>query len=243
MFSLYKKDLQSYFYSPFAYVVCALFLLVFSLELSNGLSNITTPVYTFSFSNIFYNNFFYFIFLIPVLTMRSFAEERKTGTETLLMSSPITIPKIVIGKFLAIATVFLLMITLSFVYPLITALLGQVYLSSLICSYIGFTSMGLLCIAIGMLMSSFTDNPIIAAITGEGAMIVLIFLDKFSQSDLIQSVPFLKSIFSIFSTQTRFNMFSMGILRLDDLIFFITSIIVVLAWVIIVNARRRWNRG
>lgn len=243
MFSLYKKELQSYFYSPFAYIVCALFLLIFTQEFVNGISNITTPIYTFSFSNIFYNNFFFFIFLIPVLTMRSFAEERKTGTETLLLSSPISIPKIVFGKFLAISTVFLLMITLSFVYPFITALLGQVYLSSLICSYIGFFSMGLLCIAIGMLMSAFTDNPIIAAITGEAAMIVLLFLDRFSQSDMIQSVPFFKSTLSVFATQTRFNMFSMGIIRLNDLIFFITSIAVVLAWIIIVNARRRWNRG
>lgn len=243
MFSLYKKELQSYFYSAFAYIICALFLLAFSLEFANGISNIVTPVYTFSFSNIFYNNFFYFIFLIPVLTMRSFAEERKSGTETLLLSSPISIPKIVFGKFLAIATVFLLMITLSFVYPLITALLGQVYLSSLICSYIGFVSIGLLCISIGMLMSSLTDNPIIAAVTGEGAMIVLLFLDRFSQSDMIQSIPLFKSVFSIFSTQTRFNMFSIGIIRLNDLVFFFTSIAVVLAWVVIVNARRRWNRG
>lgn len=243
MFSLYKKELQSYFYSPFAYIICALFLLIFTQEFANGISNITVPTYTFSFSDIFYNNFFYFIFLIPVLTMRSFAEERKTGTETLLLSSPISIPRIVLGKFLAISTVFLLMITLSFIYPFITALLGQVYLSSLICSYIGFISMGLLCIAIGMLMSSFTDNPIIAAITGEGAMIVLLFLDRISQSDLIQSIPFLKSVFSVFSTQTRFNLFSMGILRLDDLVFFITSIAVVIAWIIIANARRRWNRG
>ncbi len=243
MFSLYKKELQSYFYSPFAYIICALFLLIFSLVFVNGISNIATPIYTFSFSDIFYNNFFYFIFLIPVLTMRSFAEERKTGTETLLLSSPISIPKIVLGKFLAIGTVFLLMITLSFIYPFITALLGQVYLSSLICSYIGFFSMGLLCIAIGMLMSAFTDNPIIAAVTGEAAMVVLLFLDKFSQSDMIQSVPFFKSALSVFATQTRFNMFSMGIIRLNDLIFFITSIAVVLAWVIIANARRRWNRG
>ena len=78
MFALYKKEVQSYFYSPFAYVISALFLLVFSLSFISGISDMSSNVFRFSFSNIFYNNFFYFIFMIPLLTMRTFAEERKS---------------------------------------------------------------------------------------------------------------------------------------------------------------------
>ena len=85
MFSLYKKELRSYYCSPFAYIIAALFLLVFSLSFINGISNLSGHQFKFSFPNVFYNNFFYFILLIPMLTMRTFADERKSGTEVLLM--------------------------------------------------------------------------------------------------------------------------------------------------------------
>ena len=158
MHALYKKEVQSYFCSPFAYVVSALFLLVFSLSFINGISNMTSNVLKFSFSNIFYNSFFYFIFLIPLLTMRTFAEERKSHTETLWLSAPITIPQVVLAKFFAVATVFLLMMLLSLVYPLIAWWHGSVIVSSLICGYLGFFLWSLVCIAIGILISALTDS-------------------------------------------------------------------------------------
>ena len=110
MFSLYKKELRSYFYSPFAYVIAALFMLVFSIDFIGGLSNLEGTEYPFSFPNILYTNFFYFVFLIPALTMRTFADERKSGTEVLLITSPLNVFQIVLAKFLAVATVFLMMI-------------------------------------------------------------------------------------------------------------------------------------
>jgi ABC-2 type transport system permease protein len=243
MFSLYKKDLQSYFYSPFAYLVCALFMLIFSLSFINDISTLNSNVYQFFFTNVLYNNFFYFIFLIPALTMKSFAEERNKGTETLILSSPISIPKIVIAKFLAVSTVFLLMVSLSFIYPLITVIMGQVYWSSLICGYIGFFAMGLVSIAIGILMSSLTDTPIIAAVTGEAVMLILLFVDRFSESALVTSIPFLSNLLSWFSAQKRFNQFSSGIFSLSDLIFYLTFVAVILAWTMISIAKRRWSRG
>ena len=164
MFSLYKKELRSYFYSPFAYVIAALFMLVFSIDFISGLSNLQGTKYAFSFPNILYTNFFYFIFLIPALTMRTFADERKSGTEVLLITSPLNVFQIVLAKFLAIATVFLMMLLLTLFFPLLTMITGQVMWSSLVCGYLGFFLWGLVCIAIGMMMSSFTESPIIAAI-------------------------------------------------------------------------------
>ena len=77
MFSLYKKELRSYYCSPFAYIIAALFLLVFSLSFINGISNLSGHQFKFSFPNVFYNNFFYFILLIPMLTMRTFADLKR----------------------------------------------------------------------------------------------------------------------------------------------------------------------
>lgn len=243
MFALYKKEVQSFFCSPFAYVVSALFLLVFSLSFINGISNMDSSVLKFSFSNIFYNSFFYFIFLIPLLTMRTFAEERKSKTETIWLSAPVTIPQVVFAKFLAVATVFLMMLLLSLFFPLVAALHGTVIGSSLACGYLGFFLWSMVCIAIGIMMSALTDNPILAAVLGEAAMILVIFLDNFTNSALIQSVPFLSKIFTWFSTETRFGAFSQGLFSLSDLIFFISITLVVLIWTVIIIEKRRWSRG
>ena len=243
MFSLYKKELQSYFCSPFAYIISALFLLVFSMSFIQGISNMDSSVFKFSFSNIFYNNFFYFIFMIPLLTMRTFAEERKSHTETLWLSAPITIPQVVFAKFLAVATVFLIMMLLSLFFPIVAAVKGNVITSSLFCGYLGFFLWGMVCIAVGMLMSALTDNPIIAAVLGETAMIFLIFIDNFAATDLVQSLPFLEKVLNWFSTEVRFSAFSQGLFSLSDLVFFVSITLVVLIWTIIVIEKRRWSRG
>lgn len=243
MFSLYKKELQSYFYSPFAYVVGALFLFIFAFPFITGISNIDSSQYKFSFPNIFYNNFFYFILLIPILTMRTFAEERKSGTEVLLMSSPLSVFQIVIAKFLAVATLFLTMLLATLFYPVVTMLTGKVVWSSLVCGYVGFYMWGLACIAVGMLMSSFTESPIIAAVLGELAMLLLIFVDNLASSAFIQSIPYVSGVLNWLSTQQRFTVFSQGIFRLGDIIFFITLSVVFLGWTIISINKRRWSRG
>lgn len=243
MFSLYKKEVQSYFLSPFAYVISGLFLLVFSLSFVYEISQANSSVIKFSFSNIFYNNFFYFIFMIPLLTMRTFAEERKAHTETLWLSAPITIPQVVFAKFLGVATVYLMMMLLSLFFPLVALIKGSVIVSSLICGYLGFFLWGLVCIAIGMMMSALTDNPIIAAVLGEAAMILVLFLDNFTNTGLVKSIPFLAKILTWFSTEARFSGFSQGLFSIADLVFFLSITLVVLVWTIIIVEKRRWSRG
>lgn len=243
MFSLFKKELQSYYYSPFAYVIAALFLMIFSIGFVNSIANLAGTQLTFSFPNIFYSNSYFFIFLIPALTMRTFAEERKSGTEVLLISSPLNVFQIVIAKFLAVATVYFTILVLTMFYPIVTAMTGGVMWSSLVCGYIGFFFWGLVCIAIGMLMSSFTENPIIAAILGEGAMIFLIFIDTIKDSEFFASLPKFANIIGQLSTGERFASFAQGIFRLSDLTFFITTIILFVGWTIISVEKRRWSRG
>ncbi len=243
MFALYKKEVHSYFCSPFAYVISALFLLVFSLSFINGISSMDSNLLKFSFSNIFYNSFFYFIFLIPLLTMRTFAEERKAHTETLWLSAPSTVPQVVFAKFLAAATVFLMMMVLSLLYPLVAFLHGSVIVSSLICGYLGFFLWSMVCIAIGVMMSALTDNPIIAAVLDETAMLLVLFIDNFTKTGLVKSIPLLAKILTWFSTEVRFGAFSQGLFTLSDLVFFISITIVVLIWTVIIIEKRRWSRG
>ncbi len=241
MFALYKKELQAFFYSPFAYVLSALFMLIFSFGFITSIADLSSNALKFSFPEFFYNNFFYFIFIIPLLTMRSFADERRGGTEVLLLSSPLSVWQIVLAKFLAITTVFLFMIALSMFFPIYTAASGTVMWSSLICAYCGFFLWGLVCIAVGMLLSSLTGNAIISAIIGEIVMEGLLFLDQFGATKLVSAYPHLNSVVTWFSMQRRFIYFSQGMFRLEDLIFFLSAAAVVLIWNILSIEQRRWS--
>ena len=239
MLALYKKELQAFFFSPIAYVLTALFMLIFSFGFITSIADLDSNTLKFSFPEFFYNNFFYFIFIIPLLTMRSFADERRGGTEVLLFSSPLSVTQIVLAKFLAIVTVFAFMILLSLFFPIYTAMSGTVIWSALVCAYLGFFLWGLVCIALGMLLSSLTGNAIIAAIIGEIVMEGLLFLDQFAATSLVAAYPHLNAVITWFSMQRRFIYFSQGMFRLEDLVFFLSAAAVVLAFNIISIERRR----
>ena len=231
MFALYKKELQSYFLSPIAYFVIAFFMATFSLTFIQDIGNVSSSTYTFSFPSIFYVNIFYFIFLLPLLTMRTFSEERKNGTETLLLSSPLNVTQIVMAKFLATATILLMML----VY-------GRVIWSSLICTYIGFFLFGLVCIALGIFISSLTEMPLLAILMSELAMLLLMLMDNLSVNSFLSSIPVLSDVLSWFSNQTKFYVFSQGLMRFSDLLGYFTEIVVFLIWTIISIEKRRWSR-
>ncbi len=243
MFSIYKKELQSFFYTPFAYALTALFLLLFTYMISGKIADLNDHIAYFSYTEVFYNVIIYFIFLIPIMTMRTFSDERKFGTEVLLMTSPVSVLKIVLAKFFANVTVFLFMIAGTVMYPILTEHYGSVVYSQLICAYIGFFFWGTMFICIGMLISSFSENSIIAAIVGEMIMFGFLFLDDFSNSGFISQYPKLQSVLYSFAAQPRFAYFSAGFIRLSDIVFFVSSILVLLSWTYISIEKRRWKRG
>ena len=230
MFSLYKKELQSYFLSPIAYFVIAFFMATFSLTFIQEIGNVSSSTYTFSFSSIFYVN------------MRTFSEERKNGTETLLLSSPLNVTQIVMAKFLATATILLIMLAASLFYPIIHSIYGRVIWSSLICTYIGFFLFGLVCIALGIFISSLTEMPLLAILLSELAMLMLILMDNLSVNSFLSGIPVLSDVLSWFSNQTKFYVFSQGLMQFSDLLGYVTEIAVFLIWTIISIEKRRWSR-
>ena len=244
MFPIYKKELQSFFYTPFAYAVAALFMLFFSMPLANAISDMEgTNIMIFSFTEMFYSVILYFIFLLPILTMKAFADERKNGTEVLLMTSPVSVAKIVLAKFLALVTVYLFMLVCTLFFPIITAIKGEVVISQLICAYIGIFCWGTMYIAIGIFISSLTENYLIAAILSEVVLFMLLFVDNFANSGFMAQFPKLQSVLYKFAAQPRFAYFSEGFIRLSDIVFFASATILFLAWTYISVEKRRWNRG
>lgn len=242
MFALYKKELQSYFLSPIAYFVIAFFTATFSLTFIMEISDVSSSVYEFSFSTIFYVNLFYFIILLPLLTMRAFSEERKNGTEMLLLSSPLNVTQIVMAKFLATATILLVMLVVSMIYPMIAAMYGRVIWASLICTYIGFFMFGLVCIALGIFVSSLTEMPLISILISELAMLLLLLMDNLSTRAFLSSIPVLSDLLTWFSNQSKFYIFSQGLLQFSDIFGYVTEILVFLIWTIISIEKRRWSR-
>lgn len=178
MSAIYQRELRSYFGSMYGYIYLAFTLCVIGVYLTvNNLLGATAEMsYTFS------DMAFLSIFLIPVLTMRSFAEERRNKTDMFLLSLPIKPISIVLGKYLATLTVFAIPVAVLTVYALVLRLFseGAMLLGSLgssLVAGISYLLLGALLIAICMFISSLTDSVVLAAVGGFAAVLVLFGMD------------------------------------------------------------------
>lgn len=178
MKAIYKRELRSYFGSMYGYVYLAFTLCVIGIYVTlNNLLNSTAEMsYTFS------DMAFISIFLIPVLTMRSFAEERRNKTDMFLLSLPLKPVQIVLGKYFAMLTVFGIPVTVTALYSFVlrmfsasSMLLGSIGTS--LVAGLSYLLLGALLIAICMFISSLTDSVVLAAVGGFAAVLVLFFMD------------------------------------------------------------------
>ena len=159
MNAVYKKELRAYFYSPIGYAFIGIFMLMLGvIFLVTNISG-SSADYAAALSGA--SSFFGF--LVPLLTMRSFAEERRTKTDQLLLTSPVRIVSVVLGKFFAAVTVLAITLLLSFIYPVILAILGSPSWGEIISAYVGFLLMGCASIAIGIMISAATQSQVVAA--------------------------------------------------------------------------------
>lgn len=244
MFALYKKELQGYFLSPIAYTFIALIMLIFSGFFAWWIFTSTSTQVTFRFSYFFYYNILLTtILLIPILTMRAFAEERKNGTEVLLLSSPLNVTQIVLAKFFAVATVLVIAMGLSLIYPLIVSMYGYVVVPNLIASYLGYLLYGLSYIALGLLVSSFVGTPGLAMLFTVACSLILFFMELMLGSSYISTLPVISDVLYWFSNQAKFENFTQGFCQLSDLVSYLTEIVVFLLWTIISIEKRRFSRG
>ena len=174
MISVLKHELKLYFHSLIAYVFGAFLLLIVGIGamLYNLQAAVSNFEYVLSFSSMV------FAVIVPILTMRVIAEERKQKTDQLLYSLPISTTKIIVGKFLALLVVFLIPLAIISIYPLIFSQFGEVYLLTSYGSLIAYFIMGAALIAIGVFVSSLTENQGFAA----GIGIAAILLNYFSVS-------------------------------------------------------------
>ena len=168
MLAILKRETKSYFTGMIGYVVVAVFLAVLGLYFTNQNLMFASP----DFGGVLYTCTILLLFLLPALSMRSFAEERRAKTDQLLLTSPVSIPGIVLGKFLAQMAVFCVPLLAAAVMPPILTAFGRVNLIGAYASLLGFVLLGAACISIGTFLSSLTENQIIAYLSTFGVLLV-----------------------------------------------------------------------
>ena len=225
MWAIIKKEFKSYFYSPIAYVFIGIFLIAFS-----GSFYLSVWSYrSINFEYIFYTlpTILALALIIPALTMRSFSEERKNGTEQLLLTSPVSITKIVLAKFIAATLIVIITELCTFLYFAILCYFGTPHITTALVTLFGFLLFAMSYIAFGIFASSITENQIIAVILTVAFFIITWILPEFN------------SIFQNFSFINLLYNFTLGQIDIADTITFIAFIGMSLLLTILFMQRRK----
>jgi len=239
MLAVYRKELQTYFYSPLGYVFMGSFLLVSGIFFAMG--NIMS--FSSNLGTMLSNISFIFMLVVPILTMRLMSDERRTKTDQLLLTSPISLWSIVLGKFLAACTVFLCTLVLTFSYVFILAAYGSISIGEVFVNYLGFFMTGCCMIAIGLFVSSLTESQVTAAIATFGTILIIYLLDSLVGLITADYLSFLKTILHWLSLFSRFDDFTNGILNISSTIYMITFSAVLLFLTVSSIEKRRWSEG
>ena len=233
MISIFKKEVSAYFSTPFGFIFMGIFLLLSGIVFSTynlvggggDLSGMFGLLANMSFMTY------------PVLTIKLFAEERRAGTEQLLLTSRLSATDIVLGKYLAAGFVFLATLAVTGVYVIILKTYGFPDLLAIAGSYIGFFLLGMAFIAVCTFTSSLADNQVTAAISSFGALVGLVMVGAVSRT---LQIPVLSEILSALAITRQYDEFIRGIFRPGPICYFIGFSIVFICLTIISLGRRRF---
>lgn len=173
MRAIYKRELDSYFHSMIGYVFIAFFLAFTGVYFMAYNLTYGYPVFSYVLSSLV----FILMLAIPVLTMKSFSEDRKSKTDQLLLTAPVSLGQIVMGKYLAMVTVFLIPNIVFCLFPLVIKIQGNAYFLTDYSGILIFFLLGCVFISIGMFLSSLTESQIIAALSSIGVLLILYLWD------------------------------------------------------------------
>ena len=213
------KELYTYFVSPIAYFVCFVFTAISGFLFSAILITASRQGGTGAFviETLFGNMAIILLFFTPVLTMKLFAEERKSGTIELLLTSPITDGQVVLGKFLASTTLMLILLGLTLLFPLLTRSFGYLDSGLLLSGYLGIILISTAFLALGLLMSSMCKNQLVAALTSFGILITLWVIGALSARG-----GTIEKFFSYLSLSEHYHDFARGVIPVKDVVYYVS---------------------
>ena len=220
VFFIAKKELSSYFKSPTAYIVFVLMISIFNIFFFMIIDQNREAL----LRDVFLVMDFMLIFLAPIITMRLFSEEKMTGTMEFLMTSPLSNTAIVLGKYIGVLILFTILISITFLYYGILEIFANPDRLAILSGYLGIWLEGAFFLAIGVMASSWTRNQIVAAMLSFGLIFVLYFSSNVSSYFAGSAGTIIHNISSL----THLESFVTGVIRLSDLTYYISGILVCL---------------
>lgn len=233
MLAIIKREISSYFNSAIGYVVITAYLIFggFYFYITCLAQNSSNLSYMFS------NLFIITLFIVPILTMRLLSEEKKQKTDQLLLTSPVSLVSIILGKYLAALFIFMICISVTIVYTITISFFTRPNYPLIFGNLLGIFLLSSATISIGMFLSSVTENQIVAAISGFATCIFILLLDTISNYIPLE---FLSKLFSDLSFMSHYNNFTLGIIKLSDFVFFLSVCIIFNFLTIRVFEKKRW---
>jgi ABC-2 type transport system permease protein len=230
--TIFRKELRSYFNSAIAYVVIVVFFVLMGWFYASNifLVNIATLRNMFEYAGII------FLFVIPAITMRLLAEERKSGTIELLSTKPLHDVEIVLGKFFASWAFVGITVLPTLVYYFIIVFLGDIDHGPVVGGYLGLMLMTGVYVAVGLLASSLAENQIVAFMLGLFFCVVLFFIDKM----LIVMPDFATGILQFLSVDYHFSNIARGVIDTRDVVYFLSVLGFSLYLSVVSLERRKW---
>ncbi len=230
---IFRREIFAYFFSPMAYIVISVFLLItgwiFSAEMF--LANDSSLRSVFSFIP------FIFLFFVPAVTMRLLSEERKSGTIELLFTMPISDIEIVLGKYFAGLGLLLVALLFTLPYALTIMILGEPDIGMLITGYLGLILMGASYVAVGTFASTISGNQVISFIIAFLIIFVLWLINKFLMLIPPAFVPF----FQYLSIDYHFENISRGVIDSRDIAYYLSLIVFMLSLAKLSLESRKWS--
>ncbi len=241
MRAIYKRELRSYFcsFTGWLFVAVNLFVMGLYFIVYNMLMGYPTIAY------VLQSIVFTFIVTIPILTMRTLSEERKNKTDQLILTAPVSVGKIVLGKYLALATVLFLPTAFMGILPLFLMQGGDFQMGVSYASLLGFFLYGCLALAVGLFLSSLTESVVIAAVLSFGALFLGYIMPGIS--NLLTSTgtsavtTVIGKILSCFDMVSRFDTLSSGYFELEAVVYYLTAISLALFCTAQTIQKRRYN--
>lgn len=234
MAAILKRELSGYFNSAIAYVVLALFFFF---------SGFFFYAYCFvgdsaGLSIVFANMFYIIMFIIPVLTMKTFAEEKHRKTDQALLTAPVSLTEIVLGKFIGAVIIYALCCVIFLVYAVVISFFAQPQWSVVLCTLLGMLLLGMAIIAMNIFISSLTESMVVAAVIGMAAGLVIDTMSSFSK---LVPIPWVQFVLEKIDFLNYYTNFTYGILSIVDVIFFLSVTGLFLFFTVRVLERRRWS--
>lgn len=236
MKAVLKRELKAYFTSVIGWIFLAAFFFVFNLYFVANNLIYGTPYLSYSLSNVA----FVLVIIIPILAMRSMAEDRRTKTDQLLYTAPVSIPKVIIGKFLALVAIFSIVVGAICLCPLLLSRFGNVPMAESYAAIFGIWLYGCLSIAICVFVSALTESQVIAAVLSF-ALLFIGFMMQQITGLISSSDNVVTKVLNALCTQTHLTNFCNGILDVTGIVYYVSGTVLFLFLTCQLVQKHRWS--